>query len=94
MNNLKIAKLMTGEEVIGQYTENDNGTYSVQHPMVFQVAGVQGAQLQVQLLPFLIHNPDGIAEIYADKFITVPEAATQNLVDLYIKNTTDVELDV
>lgn len=89
-----VTKLNTGEELIGDFTENEDSTYSVRKPVVMEVIGVdKQGNLSVRMLPYMISDPEGmIHKLQTSGMMLLPQTVSQSIIQEYTRQTTGIEL--
>lgn len=92
MRDIRLYKLVSGEEIIGTVSEEDETTVTLSKIRTYQM--MQGQQgMGVAMLPWLLSNAEG--EFRLDKSSTMgrdPEKISKEVEDNYIANTTDIAL--
>ena len=86
-----ITKLSNGEELLGDFELNDDGTYRVSKPVVMQVLGVDPGtgELKVHMLPYIIADPDGNVErLRAESCLYVPQTVSTVVENEYLSSVT------
>ena len=80
MSNIKCIRIITGEDIIADYTES-NGTVKLENPVrVSMVPGGANGQPNFGFLPFPLVSNDKLIEITLDKIVFVCEPAEEFLV--------------
>lgn len=79
MNNIKCVRIITGEDVIADYSENGD-TAKLENPLrVSMVPGGANGQPNFGFMPFPLVSNDKIVEIGLDKIVFVCEPAEEFL---------------
>lgn len=91
-------KLVTGEEIIAkmEMVEDAKGEpvkWLADKPRTFQVVGVtKNNELQTQMLPFIINDPDGECYIYQSAMLIQPQPVSVSVGRHYQEQTTGLDL--
>ena len=62
-NNIKVLKLLSGEEVVANITEETETTYRLKNPVKFVMMPVNQSQVGVEMHPFILLCKDEELEI-------------------------------
>ena len=90
-----VTKLATGEELIGEFTDNADGTYKIVKPVVMQVAGVDPATggLSVHMLPYMISDVDGnVNSFRSDACMFLPQPVSSSVAEQYTAATSSIQI--
>ena len=91
-NDVKILKLITGEEVMARVTEGDNGLISLDKPMILQaVPSQQTGQMGFALIPWLMSAKGEKITISIDHVIVQDEVKPE-VEKNYLANVTGLTL--
>jgi len=66
---LRIVKLSTGEEVVGNLVERNGVTYRIEHPCLLGIAMGPNGKANLQMQPMLIFSDQKVVEINRDHII-------------------------
>ena len=79
MSNIKCIRIITGEDVIADYSEQD-GLIKLENPLrVSMVPGGANGQPNFGFMPFPLVSNDKVIEIQSDKVVFVCEPAEEFL---------------
>lgn len=93
MDNIKSYKVATGEEVIGRVENETDEIVTMTRMRVVVMQPMQGGQLGVGFMPFMVSNLGDQAPVYLQKRAIVGEQnPSREIRDAYIKNTTGIEI--
>lgn len=89
--NIVTCKMITGEEVVSDYTDNGNGFSTLSNPRTFQVIQDERGQVRAGLVPWFMSDPNAEVFVSAEHIIASIES-TKELADAYIQQTTKLDL--
>ena len=77
-NDVKVLKLITGEEVIARTNEGENNLVSLNKPMILRpVPGTSSGQIGFALVPWLMSAKDETIQISTKHILVEVEASNQ-----------------
>lgn len=91
MSNVRIFKMVSGEEVLARVEEIDENTYQFSKARAIMVAGVQQGGLQISFIPWTVTDPDGAYPVEKDRVMCEPNLS-QELEMTYLNETSDIAL--
>jgi hypothetical protein len=91
MSEVRIYKMISGEEVLARVTDIDDENMEFEKPRAIQVVGVQDGGLQISLIPWVITDPDGTQPVKKSSVMTTP-LLTEALEKSYIAETTSIAM--
>ena len=68
-NNLRILKLITGEEIVGNITERISGLISIENPCLLAIAMGPNGKASLQMQPLLIFSQQKVVEFNPNHII-------------------------
>jgi hypothetical protein len=69
-NNVKVFKLITGEEVVARSKKNPDGSISLDLPLIYEpIETKQGENWSGTLVPWLKTSADGMVEIFPSHIV-------------------------
>ena len=68
-NNLRILKLLTGEEIVGNITERGGGLISIENPCLLGIAMGPNGKASLQMQPMLIFSEQKVVELQLNHVI-------------------------
>ncbi len=68
-NNLRILKLITGEEIVGNITERISGLISIENPCLLAIAMGPNGKASLQMQPMLIFSEQKVVELQLNHVI-------------------------
>ena len=68
-NELRILKLSTGEEIVGNITERINGLISIENPCLLAIAMGPNGKASLQMQPMLIFSEQKVVEFNPNHII-------------------------
>lgn len=90
---IKVFKIVTGEEIISRVTDEDESAYQLDRPRVVAIApNPQTGQMSVTLIPLFAVDQDGTATIYKSAVVGEPHAINEELEKGYLQQTTNIAL--
>jgi len=89
MSEIKVIKLITSEEILGEFVSSNIDTITVNRPRVIQVMNTQGA---AGLMPYLVSDPDIKNVSFPRAHIITSFDASKELTDAYLRATTGLLL--
>ena len=92
MNDIKLVKLVSGEEVIFKMSDFTDSTYIDVKPILLHVVPQGNEQYVLQLFPYSASNPEGDQVIYRDKIVSESVEVPEGLVKAYVQRTTGIEI--
>ena len=95
MNNIKVFKLTTGDEIIAKVVsspENVIPNWKIEKARMIIMQQTQAGHIGLGLLPWLASNVDGEVEIYSSALVLVPFSPDVNLENEYIQQTTGIAI--
>ena len=94
MQEVKVVKLITGEEVIGRVVEtiNSKDGITLERVAVVVPQQTQDGQMGVALAPYIFTNPDIEIHIRSHAMVTDPFDAHPGLVKNYLQQTSGIAL--
>ncbi len=69
MSELRIVKLSTGEEIVGNIVEKLGNVYRIEHPCLLGIAMGPNGKANLQMQPMLIFSDQKVVEINRDHII-------------------------
>ena len=68
-NELRILKLITGEEIVGNITERGGGLISIENPCLLGIAMGPNGKASLQMQPMLIFSEQKVVELQLNHVI-------------------------
>ena len=68
-NDLRILKLITGEEIVGNITERGGGLISIENPCLLGIAMGPNGKASLQMQPMLIFSEQKVVELQLNHVI-------------------------
>jgi hypothetical protein len=90
--DIKVIKLVSGEELIASVNENLSGQISYVKPRVFVMQHNQSGQVQAALVPYIMSAPDETIEINASAIVSIVSSVSKQLEDAYLQHTSSIDL--
>jgi len=92
MDNIKIVRLQSGEDVIANYTDDEEGSITLTNPMTLMFKRMPTGRAVMMMSPWLPLElvEDNVACIYAQDILSVFQPK-QSIIDYY--NTTVMEVE-
>ena len=92
MDNIKIVRLQSGEDVIANYTDDEEGSITLTNPMSLMFKRMPTGRAVMMMSPWLPLElvEDNVANIYAQDILSVFQPK-QSIIDYY--NTTVMEVE-
>lgn len=88
-------KLMTGEEVLAEYTMDDEKApeyYLLKAPRRVFIQQVGPSQFGIKMSPWIVGHPDGVFPIHSTHVVTVSVEMESQLKDGYLQQTSPIDL--
>jgi len=95
MNNVRLVKLTSGEEVIFKHIDGGSsvvGTLLMQNPITLHVVPQGNEQYGLQLFPYSPSCPEGDHVLYINQIVSECKDVPEGLVKAYIQRTTGIEI--
>jgi hypothetical protein len=94
MDNIKIVRLQSGEDVIANYADDDEGSITLTNPMSLMFKRMPTGRAVMMMSPWLPLElvEDNVACIYAQDILSVFQPK-QSIIDYYNTTVTEVEED-
>jgi hypothetical protein len=94
MDNIKIVRLQSGEDVIANYTDDEEGSITLVNPMSLMFKRMPTGRAVMMMSPWLPLElvEDNVACIYAQDILSVFQPK-QSIIDYYNTTVTEVEED-
>jgi hypothetical protein len=94
MDNIKIVRLQSGEDVIANYTDDEEGSVTLTNPMTLMFKRMPTGRAVMMMSPWLPLElvEDNVACIYAQDILSVFQPK-QSIIDYYNTTVTEVEED-
>jgi hypothetical protein len=92
MDNIRVFKIMTGEEIISRVTEETDTTFTLNKPRVVAIAPGPNGQVSVTLIPLFASNQDGDAGLEKAAIVAEVSEINDELEKGYIQQTTGIAL--
>ena len=94
MDNIKIVRLQSGEDVIANYTDDEEGSITLTNPMSLMFKRMPTGRAVMMMSPWLPLElvEDNVACIYAQDILSVFQPK-QSIIDYYNTTVTEVEED-
>jgi hypothetical protein len=94
MDNIKIVRLQSGEDVIANYTDDEEGSVTLTNPMTLMFKRMPTGRAVMMMSPWLPLElvEDNVANIYAQDILSVFQPK-QHIIDYYNTTVTEVEED-
>jgi len=94
MDNIKIVRLQSGEDVIANYTDGEEGSITLVNPMSLMFKRMPTGRAVMMMSPWLPLElvEDNVACIYAQDILSVFQPK-QSIIDYYNTTVTEVEED-
>ena len=68
-NELRILKLSTGEEIVGNITERNGAVFSIENPCLLAIAMGPNGKASLQMQPMLIFSEQKVVELQLNHVI-------------------------
>jgi len=94
MDNIKIVRLQSGEDVIANYADDEEGSITLTNPMSLMFKRMPTGRAVMMMSPWLPLElvEDNVACIYAQDILSVFQPK-QSIIDYYNTTVTEVEED-
>ena len=94
MDNIKIVRLQSGEDVIANYTDDEEGSITLTNPMTLMFKRMPTGRAVMMMSPWLPLElvEDNVACIYAQDILSVFQPK-QSIINYYNTTVTEVEED-
>ena len=94
MDNIKIVRLQSGEDVIANYVDDEEGSITLTNPMSLMFKRMPTGRAVMMMSPWLPLElvEDNVACIYAQDILSVFQPK-QSIIDYYNTTVTEVEED-
>ena len=90
--NIKVFKLISAEEVVGEVTKNEDDYLMVRKPRVLAMVPAGNGQVGAQLMPYVISAPDDEIKLYKAGIVGEVQHTPIGLEKGYIENTSSIQL--
>ena len=77
MDKLLILKLVTGEEVVGEVTEEKENSLRMENPCVLGIAMTQSGKASLQIQPMLLFSEQRVVEFKTNHILYNVSVATE-----------------
>jgi len=93
MNEIKLFKMNTGEEIIAKVVKQDGDMLTLASPRVLMAQQVQSGQVGIAMIPWLMGAPDMDIQISVEDVVGIPVGdLPKQLSDGYLQQTTGIAL--
>lgn len=92
MENVRLVKLLTGEEVIFKSGEEDNNSVVMKNPIILHVVPQGQDQYGLQLFPYSPSCPEGDHVLKTSSIVSECKDVPDGLIKAYIQRTTGIEI--
>ena len=90
--NIRVFKLISGEEVMGRLVREDKKYYILSKPRAVAIGPGPNGQVSVTLIPLFASSQDGDITIYKSGIVAEPDKISLELEKGYIQQTTGIAL--
>ena len=92
MSDVKLVKLVSGEEVMFKIKDETPSFYVAAKPIAMHVVPQGNEQYGLQLFPFSPSNPEGDQTIFKSLIVAESVEVPDGLIKAYIQRTTGIEI--
>lgn len=92
MENVRLVKLASGEEVIFKAGEENNNSVIMKNPITLHVVPQGQDQYGLQLYPYSPSCPEGDHKLYNSQVVSECVNIPDGLIKAYIQRTTGIEI--
>lgn len=77
MDNLRILKLVTGEEIVGELKDGSADTMRIENPCVLGIGMASNGKASLQMQPMLLFSEQKVVELKKDHILYTVSVATE-----------------
>jgi len=77
MDNLRIIKLVTGEEIVGDIKESNEKTLRIENPCILGIGMNPNGKASLQMQPMLLFSEQKVVELKTDHILYTVSVATE-----------------
>jgi len=92
MSNIKVFKLISGEEVIAEVVQQLQPTWTIRKARGLHIQQTQAGHIGIGMIPWLAGNVEGEVEIRETALMTNPYDPEANLEKEYLQQTTGIAI--
>lgn len=90
--DIKVFKLVTGEELMSRVTDEDDDSFTLSKPRVVAIGPGPNNQVSVTLIPLFASSQNGIIRLNKSSIVATPVEFSPELEKAYIEQTTGIAL--
>ena len=93
MSNIRLFKLVTGEEMIAKVVKEDNNRWNVESPRVLVAQPTGNGQMGIAMIPWIVGAPDCTTTLSEKDIVGTPISnLSKQLEDGYLSQTSGIAL--